>query len=144
MRIPLRLVIDTNVVLDLFHFNRPGTQALTDMIASGEALCFTCPRTLEELRHVIPRAHFKLDETGAQALFDRYAAHTLVAGDPLDILPLPLCKDSSDQKFLKLAVSVSADCLITRDKALLKLAKRVRKISHLGIMTPEKFLGQIG
>lgn len=144
MRIPWRLVIDTNVVLDLFHFKRSGTEPITRMIESGEALCFACLRTLIELQLVIPREHFKLDQDEAQALFDRYSALTLVVPDPEDASELPQCKDASDQKFLALAVSVGAEYLLTRDKQLLRLAKRVSKISPLKIMTPENFIAACG
>ena len=140
LRIPLRLVIDTNVVLDLYHFQRPTVAPITQMIANGEALCFTCPRTLEELRHVLPREHFRLDEAGQAALLDRYTAQSLCARDPESALDLPACKDTSDQKFLQLAASVAADYLLTRDKALLRLAKRVRKKRALTLTTPERFL----
>jgi predicted nucleic acid-binding protein len=51
-------------------------------------------------------------EEGAQA-----AASTLAA--------LPLCADPDDQKFLELAARCGADCLVTGDRELLKLARRV-------------------
>ncbi len=144
MRIPWRLVVDTNVVLDLFHFKRPGTEPITHLIESGEALCFACLRTLIELQHVIPREHFRLDAEAAQTVFERYCAHTIVVADPEDMVDLPQCKDASDQKFLALAVSVAAEYLLTRDKQLLRLAKRVSKVSALKIMTPEKFIAACG
>lgn len=36
---------------------------------------------------------------------------------------LPRCSDPDDQKFLVLADVALADCLLTRDKALLKLGR---------------------
>ncbi|MEY3200830.1 MAG: hypothetical protein RIR70_380 [Pseudomonadota bacterium] len=140
MLIPQRWVVDTNVVLDLFHFKRSGLEPLLSAIESGEARCYTCPRTLEELRHVIAREHFKLAADAAQALFAQYEATSIIALDPPGYSQLPRCKDTADQKFLELAFSVSADLLITRDKALLKLGKRVGKLCRLKILTPEKAL----
>jgi len=141
MRIAHRLVIDTNVVLDFFHFHRPGLARLVDAIASGGALCFACARTLKELQIVLARPHFGLDEAGVQAMFEGYAARVITVADPPDYAILPRCKDTADQKFIELAYSVSADALLTRDKALLKLAKRVAKVSRMKITTPERFLG---
>lgn len=38
--------------------------------------------------------------------------------------PLPLCRDPDDQKFLELAQAAKAGLLVTKDKALLALAKK--------------------
>ena len=48
---------------------------------------------------------------------------------------LPRCADPDDQIFLELAASVHADFLITRDKAVLALKRRV---SGFKILTPEE------
>ena len=50
---------------------------------------------------------------------------------------LPVCKDKDDQKFLELSRDVKADVLITKDKALLKLARKTRRDGLFAIMTPE-------
>jgi predicted nucleic acid-binding protein len=47
-----------------------------------------------------------------------------------------MCRDPLDQKFLDLAVSVRAGWLITRDRDLLKLARKTRRQGLL-IVTPE-------
>jgi len=52
---------------------------------------------------------------------------------------LPVCTDKDDQKFLELARDASADILITKDKALLKLARRTAKAGMFQIMLPEKW-----
>ncbi len=46
------------------------------------------------------------------------------------------CRDPADQKFLDLAVAVRADRLLTRDKALLRLARRARTRFALTIAVP--------
>ena len=50
----------------------------------------------------------------------------------------PQCTDTDDQKFIELALDAGAQWLITRDRALLKLARRARSLS-LAIVTPERF-----
>jgi predicted nucleic acid-binding protein len=52
---------------------------------------------------------------------------------------LPVCTDRDDQKFLELARDAQADILITKDKALLKLAKRLAKAGMFKVMQPEKW-----
>jgi predicted nucleic acid-binding protein len=49
---------------------------------------------------------------------------------------LPLCRDPGDQKFLEAALAAKADFLITKDQALLELARRV---SPFRIVTPAEF-----
>jgi len=52
------------------------------------------------------------------------------------VFPSPLaCTDLSDQKFLDLAHTARADWLVTKDKALLKLARRARALG-LQIVEP--------
>ena len=49
---------------------------------------------------------------------------------------LPLCRDPDDQKLLELALASCAQFLVTKDHALLELAKRVPSFR---ILTPRKF-----
>ena len=39
---------------------------------------------------------------------------------------LPACRDPDDQKFLELALAARAQCLLTKDHALLELARRTK------------------
>jgi len=56
---------------------------------------------------------------------------------------LPACKDPDDQKFLELAVGAGATHLLTRDRALLKMARRRGISGLLAIVTPEAFSRQL-
>jgi putative PIN family toxin of toxin-antitoxin system len=55
-------------------------------------------------------------------------------------IKLPLCKDRDDQKFLELAYASQADTLITKDKALLKLARKTIRSRLFRIFSPETWL----
>lgn len=48
-----------------------------------------------------------------------------------------VCRDPADQKFLDLAIAARADRLLTRDKALLRLARRARTHFALTIAIPK-------
>jgi predicted nucleic acid-binding protein len=50
--------------------------------------------------------------------------------------PLPKCRDPDDQKFLELARDCGADYLLTKDKALLVLARRKTRPAPCRIVTP--------
>ena len=54
---------------------------------------------------------------------------------PADSL-LPKCSDPDDQKFLELARDCGADYLVTKDKALLALARRKTRPAPCRIVTP--------
>jgi predicted nucleic acid-binding protein len=53
---------------------------------------------------------------------------------------LPMCRDTDDQKFIELAYQSGAAMLITKDKALLKLARKTQKAGLFQIVTPEAWL----
>ena len=52
-------------------------------------------------------------------------------------LELARCRDPDDQKFLTLAAAVRADCLVTRDRELLRLARRCA--ARFAILRPSAF-----
>ena len=130
----IRLVLDTNVVLDLLHFEDPAVAPLRQALQEGRAACFASAATRAELAHVLSRPQFKLDGNDIRRLLDAYDALARPC-EPVAGAALPTCRDPDDQKFLELAQSAGADVLVTKDKALLALA---RKSARLGfrIVTP--------
>jgi predicted nucleic acid-binding protein len=52
---------------------------------------------------------------------------------------LPRCADPDDQKFLELAQACGAQWLLSRDNALLKLARRTRRDHGFDIATPQEW-----
>ncbi|MGZ8288404.1 MAG: putative toxin-antitoxin system toxin component, PIN family, partial [Telluria sp.] len=117
-----RIVIDTNVCLDLFVFHDPRWNALLADIESGALEVVTRSDCRDEYLVVLHYTHLPLDESsrpGAAARFDDLVK--VVAPEP-KLIRLPVCTDKDDQKFLEVARDANADILITKDKALLKLA----------------------
>ena len=60
----------------------------------------------------------------------------LVNPDKRDYHLLAVCSDKDDQKFMELAYDSHASYLFTKDRALLKLARRNRKTGQFSILTP--------
>ena len=125
------VVIDTNIVLDLFVFQDPATHALNQ--ALGAALVLGQPRWLattamrEELARVLdyPQVLKRMAfyaRSGAEVLghFDRLSRTVGVAPKAS-----VTCKDPDDQKFIDLAVANGA-ALLSKDRAVLCMAKRMR------------------
>lgn len=119
---PHRIVLDTNIVMDMLHFDDRHTQPLRRAIDDGRLQCFTDGDCLAELERVTGYPAFALDAGGRQALFEsylRFVKRCDAAGE--ESYPLPRCRDADDQKFLVLAARCRADLLVTRDKLLLRL-----------------------
>ena len=121
---PIRLVLDTNVVLDLFHFADTAALPILAALDSGRAECWIEPAGWEELQRVVTYPQLKIAPEAAAALLERYRRIARPA-PAADTAPprLPICKDPDDQKFLELAARLGANWLISKDKALLTLAR---------------------
>ena len=144
--VPPRLVLDTNVVMDLFHFRAPPLDPLMQAIRTKTVICLADERTLSELERVTSYKQFRLDECGRRQLFEDYRVHiTLVGTSPSDpaLPPLPKCRDPDDQMFLELAQRGAADLLISRDLLVLKLAKARQRPCSFAILTPEQALTRL-
>jgi putative PIN family toxin of toxin-antitoxin system len=130
----IRLVLDTNVVLDLLHFDDPAVAPLRQALRNGRAACFGNAAVRAELAHVLSRPQFKIvadDQRRILAEYDALALPCEVAAGGI----LPPCRDPDDQKFLELARAARADLLVTKDKALLALARQSARLG-LRIVTP--------
>lgn len=128
------LVLDTNVVLDLLHFDDPVTRPLLAALAAGRVRCVASHATLDELERVLAYPEFAIDVAGQAALLDAYRR---LCGTPdrQDVgAALPRCSDPDDQKFLELAAASGAAALVTKDRALLKLGRRCAR--RFAVMTP--------
>jgi putative PIN family toxin of toxin-antitoxin system len=135
-----RIVLDTNVCLDLFVFNDPRWAGLLAALESGAVQAITRADCRDEYLIVLHYKHLPLDEASrplSAASFDRLI--TVVAPEP-KLVRLPVCTDKDDQKFLEVARDGAADILITKDKALLKLARKTANAGMFRIMVPEAWL----
>lgn len=126
---PPRAVIDTNVLLDCWVFDDPLARPLWQAIEAGRLACLRSADTDAELADVLPRPVFapRLAARGADVTV-LLARWQTVAQPVARVFAAPWgCTDPHDQKFLDLAASARADLLVSKDKALLKLARRARR-----------------
>jgi putative PIN family toxin of toxin-antitoxin system len=137
----LKLVLDTNVVLDLVVFRDAGVEALDHTLQTGAATAFACQGTLEELRRVLAYPRLKLDEASQLRALEDFRKCVTLVDMPMAALSrdLPLCSDPDDQKFLELARHTGASLLITKDKALLRLARRMAALGGFSVVHPSAF-----
>jgi putative PIN family toxin of toxin-antitoxin system len=132
-----RLVIDTNVCLDLFVFHDPRWAGLLAALESGAVEAVTRSDCRDEYNIVLHYKHLPLDDDTRPLAAARFDALITVVAPPESSVRLPVCTDKDDQKFLEVARDARADVLITKDKALLKLARRLAKAGMFKVMVPE-------
>ncbi|TFY98111.1 putative toxin-antitoxin system toxin component, PIN family [Ramlibacter rhizophilus] len=120
------LVLDTNVVLDLFVFDDPGAIALKDALRARRLRWVATEGMREELARVLDYpllarrlAARGLGAPGVLACFDAHSERVEPA------VPAPVaCRDPDDQPFIDLAVAHRA-LLVSKDAEVLRLRKRL-------------------
>ncbi|MDM7944253.1 MAG: putative toxin-antitoxin system toxin component, PIN family [Hydrogenophaga sp.] len=124
-----RLVLDTNIALDLFVFQDPATAALRAAVERADGAWIATAAMREELLRVLDYPQ----------IARRLAAQTRPAQDVLDafdrctrrVAEAPkaayTCKDPDDQKFIDLAAAHRAT-LVSKDDAVLCMARRLARV----------------
>jgi putative PIN family toxin of toxin-antitoxin system len=131
----IKLVLDTNIVLDWLVFDNAFMNPLRDGVREQRVIVVTHPHVIEELQRVLAYRALKLDSSHQSQVLAHYCAQThttdLLQGYSPENLMLPTgfpeCRDRDDQHFLALTYHTKADALVSRDKAVLKLRKRAQK-----------------
>jgi putative PIN family toxin of toxin-antitoxin system len=138
----LRLVLDTNVWLDWLVFDDPAIAPIKAAVAAKAVEVFINSACEYELERVLayPFRKAMLDTAVQAAHLAECRRIATACADTIDAdLPLPVCSDPDDQKFLELAHACRADFLVTKDRALLDLARRKTRPAPFRIVTPRQF-----
>ena len=136
---PLRVVIDTNVLLSTLLFKSGAMVAITQAWQSKECVPVISRATTEELLTVLRYPKFKFDPEQQNALLVEYLPLCEPQAEPKTRIKLPPCRDEDDQAFLLLAAASKADVLATGDKVVLALSGAV----DFEILTPREFLKRL-
>lgn len=130
----MRLVIDTQVWLDWLVFDDASVAPMRAAIEANHADVVIDDACLAELERVLA---YPLKRTvDVQACLSQCLQVAMKVEH--DVAPkLPLCRDPDDQKFLELAAAAKADCLVTRDRELLRLTRRCAP--WFAIVSPDAF-----
>ena len=139
---PQTIVLDTNIVLDLWLYVDPATPDLLEALTAQRVDWVATQAMRDELERVLTYPHIVLrmhksglvaDDVLAQ--FDRFARLVPLA----DRAPY-VCKDLDDQKFIDLACVYSC-WLVSKDKAVLTMRNRLARI---GVSVVSRFAGLVG
>jgi len=135
------LVLDTNVCLDLFVFHDPRWSILLTGLQNGSLKALTSCGCRDEWLAVLHYNHLPVTDESRPGIIEAFDKLIFCPEpNPSLNIKLPVCTDADDQQFMELARDSKATHLITKDKALLKCAKRVSKLGLFKILTPEAFL----
>jgi putative PIN family toxin of toxin-antitoxin system len=125
----LKLVLDTNIVLDLWVFRDKAVESLRDSIAAREVTWLATPAMREELACVLAYEQIgqrmNAASTSAEHVLGAFDEHVNVvdAAQPSKIT----CRDADDQKFIDLAVAHEAT-LLSKDAQVLALRRKLAAV----------------
>lgn len=132
-----RWVLDTQVWLDWLHFDDPRCVVLAERHAAGAVELIADPDARDEWQRVLGYPTFALDtaaRAGLLAAFDRKA---VLQARAAPMTGLPRCRDPDDQKFIDLAVRCAASLILSRDRSLLMLDRRLRREHGIAVLEPQ-------
>ena len=131
------IVLDTNIVLDLWLYLDPASPALREALTSKRVDWVATQAMRNELERVLTYPHIvlrmqkgRLVAEDVLAQFDRFARVVPV----VDRAPY-VCKDADDQKFIDLACAYSCR-LVSNDKAVLTMRNRLARV---GVLVASRF-----
>ena len=120
------VVIDTNIILDVFVFADAAAKPIKKALEAGELDWIATQPMRDELARVlaypkiVPRLDFyQLSADDVLASFDRHARLLEIAAKAS-----LTCSDADDQKFIDLAVAHQAQ-LVSKDRAVISMSKRL-------------------
>ena len=124
------VVLDTNIVLDLWLYQDPATPALRAALDAGELRWLATAVMREELARVLGYPHIvqrmARQSLTAEAVLQAFDRHAQLCA-PAPKAPYT-CKDADDQKFIDLAVAHRAT-LLSKDMAVLTLRNRLARLA---------------
>ncbi len=129
----MKVVLDTNVLISGFFFAGLPHHILEAWTAGKFDLVVT-PEILEEYRRVARELARQFPTVEVDSLLDFITVNSLICSAAL--FPAPVCDDPDDDKFLACALASRASCIVTGDKALLRLDG----FEGIAILKPRRFV----
>ena len=116
-----RLVLDTNVILDLLVFKDPSTKLIRLLLDAKQVDAVRSEASMRELIDVIQRPIFKLSREEQDIILQAWESVTrLLENTAIEAAPFT-CRDPDDQVFIDMAYSIRPALLLSKDLRVLEL-----------------------
>ena len=116
-----RLILDTNVILDLLVFKDPTTEPIRLLLDAKLVDAVRSEASMLELIDVIQRPIFKLSREAQEIILQKWESSSRLLENTA-IEPAPFtCRDPDDQVFLDMAYSLRPALLFSKDLRVLEL-----------------------
>jgi len=130
---PLRVVLDSNVIISAILFGGPPAGVL-EQVAAGTVVCWVSLPILDEVRGVLQRPKFGLSPDQALALAEEFHGLCQVAAPGAKVRSV--AADPDGDRVLECALAAGAHVIVSGDARLLALS-RWRGVR---IVSPAEFL----
>ena len=125
----VRVVLDTNIVLDLWLYQDAATPVLLEALERKRVQWLATQVMRDELERVLAYTHIvkrlAFSQLTAQDILAQFDAHAQFM--PIAPKAIFVCKDGDDQKFIDLAAEHQTQ-LISKDKAVLTMRNRMARL----------------
>lgn len=138
--IPVRVVLDTNVVLSALLFTNGRLRWLREGWQQGQIVPVVNRATITELLRVLAYPKFRLSQSEREDVLGEYLPYCITYAPDVRV-DAPAVRDAADQDFLQLALAAKVVFLVTGDSDILVLATTLAP-DTLRIVTPEQFRSQ--
>ena len=139
MNLPVRAVLDTNVVLSGLVFRGGAAGQLRLAWQRGRVLPLVSTATVKELIRVLAYPKFCLSQDEQDELLADYLPYAETVRIPQPPPKVPDCRDALDLPFMHLAVTGKAQVLVSGDRDLLVIAAEFARASSCPIMPLDVF-----
>lgn len=142
MSAPLRVVLDTTVVLSALVFGGGAAGRVRRAWQHGAVLPLASTATVKELVRVLAYPKFRLSQAEQDELLADYLPYTKTVRIPQPPPQVPACRDVLDAPFMHLAVAGRAHVLVSGDQDLLAIAAAFEQASACPVLTLDAFCRQ--
>jgi len=139
MNAPVRVVLDTNVVLSALVFGGGAAGRLRRVWQQGAILPLASTATVQELVRVLTYPKFHLSQAEQDELLADYLPYTEAVRIPQPPPQVPKCRDVLDEPLMHLAVAGKAQVLVSGDRDLLTIAAEFEQANGCPILTLDVF-----
>jgi putative PIN family toxin of toxin-antitoxin system len=139
MNVPVRAVLDTNVVLSALVFRGGSAGRLRLAWQRGLVLPLASTATVQELIRVLAYPKFLLSQAEQDELLADYLPYAETVRVPQPPPWVPKCRDVLDLPFMHLAVVGKAQFLVSGDFDLLAIAAEFEQACACSILSLNEF-----